>query len=101
MFPDNSIDFEGKNLMSTFYNKSLKKVTLKSITKHWCSNSKNVKSNSYINSPKIHNDTTSNNFINTTYEVYLPLIDNAWEDDARKDGGGIWIVTTTVLQIRH
>ena len=34
MFPDHSVYSEGTNLMSNFDNKSLKKVTLKSTTKH-------------------------------------------------------------------
>ena len=33
-FSDNSIDFEGTNLMSTFNNNTLKNVTLKSTTTH-------------------------------------------------------------------
>ena len=70
--------------MSTFDNKSLKKVTLKSTTTHQWYTSKTVKSNSYLTSPSIHNDTTSDNFINTTYEVDAPSIDNVWEDYARK-----------------
>ena len=43
MFPDNSINFEGINSMSTFDNNSLKKVTLKSTTTCQCSTSKTVK----------------------------------------------------------
>ena len=71
--------------MSTFDNKSLKKVTLKSTTTHQCSTSKNDKSNCYLTSPSIHNYTTSDNFSNTKYEVDVPLIYNEWEDYARKD----------------
>ena len=41
-FPDHSIDLEVTNLMSSFYNKSLKKVTLVSTTTHECSNSSYV-----------------------------------------------------------
>ena len=77
--PDYSIDFEVTKSMSNFDNKLLKNVTLKSTTTHQCSTSKTIKSNSYITSPSIHNDTNSDKFINTTYEVDLPSIDNEWE----------------------
>ena len=40
LFPDHFIVFEGTNLMSTFDNNSLKKVTLKSTTTHQCPNPK-------------------------------------------------------------
>ena len=42
MFPDNPIYIESTNLISTFDNESLKKVTLKYTTKHQCSASKTV-----------------------------------------------------------
>ena len=41
-----------------------------------CSTSKIYSSNSYLTSTLIHNDTPSDNFINTTYEVDVPSIDN-------------------------
>ena len=78
IFPDHYIDVEGKNLIPTFDNKSLKKVTLKSTTIHQCSTSKTVKSNSYLTSPSFHYDNTSDNFSNATYELYVPSIDNGW-----------------------
>ena len=58
--------------MSKFDNTSLKKVTLKYTITHECSTSKIIKSDSYLKSPPIHNETTSDNFINTTYEVDVP-----------------------------
>ena len=61
-------------------------VTLKSKTTHECSNSKTVKSNIYLTILSINNDTTSDNFINTTYEVYVLSIENDWEDYAIKYG---------------
>ena len=72
MFPGNFIYFEGTNLMSTFDNTSLKKVTLKSTTTHHCYISNTVKSNIYLTSLPNHNDTTSDCFSNTTYEVDAP-----------------------------
>ena len=72
--------------MSTFDNKSLNKVTLKSITTCQCSTSKTVSWNSYLTSLSIHNETNSDNFSNTTYKVYAPSIYNEWEDYSRKDG---------------
>ena len=71
-FPDNSIDVEGTNLMSTFDKKSLKRVTIKSITTSQSSTYKTVKSNSYITSPSINNDINYDNFNNITYELYVP-----------------------------
>ena len=38
-----------------------------------------LKSNSYLTSPSIQNDTTFDKFINTTYEVDVPVIDNEWK----------------------
>ena len=76
LFPDSSIDIEGTNSMSNFDNKSLNKVTLKSTTTRRCSTSKTVSSNIYLTSPLIHKGTASDNFSNTTYEVYAPSIDN-------------------------
>ena len=64
--------------MSNFDNKSLKNVTLKSTTTHQCSTLKTVKSNSYLASLSIHNDTTYDKFSNNTYEVYLQSIENEW-----------------------
>ena len=78
MLPNSSIDFKGTNLMSIFDNKSLKKVTLQSTTTHQCYTSKTVKSNSYLKSPSFQNNTTSDNFSNTTYEVDVPSIDYEW-----------------------
>ena len=72
--------------MSTFDNNSLKKVTIKFTTTDQCSTSKTIKSNSYLISISFHNDTAFDNFSNTTYGVYLPSIDNEWEDYARKGG---------------
>ena len=40
----------------------------------------------YLTSTLIHNDTTSDSFINAIYELDLPSIDNEWEDYARKYG---------------
>ena len=42
-FPENSIDFEGTNLMSIFDNNSLKNVTLRSTFTHECSTLNPVK----------------------------------------------------------
>ena len=53
--------------MSTFDKKSLNKVTLKYTTTCQYSTSKAVSSNSCLTSPSIRNDTTSDNFSNTTY----------------------------------
>ena len=78
MFPDNSIYFEGTNLMSTCDNKLLKNVALKSTTTHQCSTSKTVKSNIYLTSQSTNNDTTPDNFINTTYKVDITSIENEW-----------------------
>ena len=72
--------------MSKFYNWSLEKVTLKSTTTRQCSTSKNDYSNSYLKSPSIHSYTTSDHLRNTTYEIYVPLVDNKWEDYPRIDG---------------
>ena len=72
--------------MSTFDNKSLKTVTLKSTTTRQCSDSKTVSSKNYLTSPLINNDTTSGNFINAIYEVDAPSIYNEWEYYARKYG---------------
>ena len=72
--------------MSAFDTKSLKKFTLKSKTKHPCSTSKTVKSNTYLISTSIQNDATSDNFSNTTNEVYVPSLDNEWEDYSIKYG---------------
>ena len=36
----------------------------------------------YLTSTLIHNDTTSDSFINAIYELDLPSIDNEWEDYA-------------------
>ena len=72
--------------MLKFDTKPLKKVTLKSTTTHELSSSNYVKSNNYLPSPSIQNDTTSDRFGNTTYEVYAPSIDNKWEDYGRNDG---------------
>ena len=66
-FPENYIVFYGTNLMSTFDEKSLKTVTIKSTTTHKCFTSKTFKSNRYLTSPSIHDDTTSDSFRNTTY----------------------------------
>ena len=72
--------------MSTFDNKLLKTFILKYTTTHQCSHSENVKYNSYLTSPSIHNDTTSDNFITTPYEVDVQSIHNYWEDYATKYG---------------
>ena len=76
LFPDIYFDIEGTDLMSTFDNKSLNNVTLKSTTTRQCSNYNNVSSSSYRTIPSINNYTASDKFINTTYNVYAPLIDN-------------------------
>ena len=65
--------------MSTFDNKLLKKVKIKSTTTHQCSTSKTAKYIIYLTSPSIHNYTTYDNFSNNTYEVYVPPIENEWE----------------------
>ena len=72
--------------MLTFDKKSLKKLTIQSTTAHQYSTYKTVSSNSYLTSPSNHNGTTSDKFINTTYEVYAPSIENEREDYARKYG---------------
>ena len=64
--------------MSTCDNKLLKNVALKSTTTHQCSTSKTVKSNIYLTSQSTNNDTTSDNFINTTYKVDITSIENEW-----------------------
>ena len=61
--------------MSTFDNKLLKKFTIKFTTKHQCSTSKTVKSNSYITSKSINNDTNSDNLSNSTYKLDVTSID--------------------------
>ena len=76
LFPDDYIGIEGTNLMSTFYKNSLNKVPLKSTTTRQCYTYKTFSSNSYLTSPSISNDTTYDNFINTTYEVGVTSIDN-------------------------
>ena len=57
--------------MLSFDNNSLKNVTLKSMSTHDCSTSNSVKSNGYLISSSIHNDTTSDHLINTVYKVFL------------------------------
>ena len=42
--------------MSSFDNKSLKKVPITSTSTHYCFTSNTVKSKSYLNSPSIYND---------------------------------------------
>ena len=76
LLPGNYIDIEGTTLISNFDNKSLKKFALKSTTTRQCYNSKTVQSNSYLTSPSINNGTTSDQFINTTYEVDAPSVYN-------------------------
>ena len=78
MFLNISIYLEGTDLMSTFYNKSLKKVALKYTTINQCSTSNIVKSDNYLISLSIHNDTPSDNFRNNTYKVYVPSIYSWW-----------------------
>ena len=58
--------------MSSFENRSLKKFTHKTTTKHEYSTSTYVKSNSYLNSPYINNYTTPDHFKNRTYESFVP-----------------------------
>ena len=60
--------------MSTFDNKSFKNVTLKSITTRQFSTSEYFSLDSYLTIPSSHNDTTSDHFINTIHEVYVPSI---------------------------
>ena len=67
-FPESSIDLEDKNILSTFDNMALKKVTRKSTSTHWCSTSNSVKSNIYFYIPPIENDTTSDSFISSTHK---------------------------------
>ena len=62
--------------MSIFDNKSLKNITIKFTTTNECSTSNYVKSNVYLNSPSIHNDTTYDNFRYTTYDADVPPIEN-------------------------
>ena len=62
--------------MSDFDNKSLKKVTLKSTTTRQCYTFKTVKSNIYLTSQSINNDTTYDNCSNNICEVDLPSIVN-------------------------
>ena len=57
--------------MSTFDNNSLKKVDIKYTTTYQFYTYKTDKSNSYLTRPSIQNDTTSYDFINTTYEVHV------------------------------
>ena len=64
----------------------MKKFTLKSTATRQCSTSKTVSSNSYLISLSIHNYITSDQFINTTYESYVPPIDNEWGGYEIKDG---------------
>ena len=75
-FPDNSIDLEGKSLMSSFDNKLLKEVTLKSTTTRYCSTSNFVKSNSYLKSLSINNDNTSDNFSINKFEKDVTSVEN-------------------------
>ena len=72
--------------MSNFDNKSLKNIALKSTSTHQYSTSKTVKSNRYLTGTEIHNDTTYDNFSNTTYGVDVPQIENDYEYYARKFG---------------
>ena len=62
----------------------MKKVTIKSTTTYQCYTSKTVRSNSYLNSPLIHNGTSYDILNNTTYEVDLTLVYIGWGDYARK-----------------
>ena len=82
--PGNSIDLEGKNLMSSCYNKSLEKVNLKYTYTQKFSIFNYVKSNIYFSSPSIYDYTDSDILISTTYRAYLNSIDKNWEDCARK-----------------
>ena len=72
--------------MSTFDNKSLDKVIIECTTTRQCSTSKTVSSSIYLTSTSIHNGTTSDNFRNTTHELYVPSIGNEWEDYEIKYG---------------
>ena len=86
MLPYNSIDIEVTNLIPNFYNNLLNRATLKSTTTRKCYTFKTVLSYSYLTSTSIPNYTTYDNFGNTSYEVYVPLIDNEWEYYEVKDG---------------
>ena len=73
--------------MSTFDNKSLKILTLKSTTTHQCSLQNLL--NQIVILPFhqfIITPLTSDNFSNTTYEVDVPSIYNDWGDYERKYG---------------
>ena len=75
-FLDNSIYLKDTNQISSFDKRSLKNVSFKSTNTHECSTLDSIKSNRYLNSLSIHNDTTNDNFRNTTYDAYVPSIEN-------------------------
>ena len=62
--------------MSTFDNNSLKKISLKSTTTRQFYTPRTVRINSYLTSTSIHNDTKSDNFSKTTYELDIQSIEN-------------------------
>ena len=72
--------------MSNFGYRSLEKVSLKFTTTRQFSTSNTAKQNIYLKIPSIHNNTTSDHFSNTKYELDVPSIENKWEDDAIKYG---------------
>ena len=64
----------------------MKKVTLKSTTTHKCYTYKTVKSNSYLTIISTQNDTNSDNFDHSIYELDVPSTYNGWEGYSRQDG---------------
>ena len=51
-------------------------VIIKSTSTYECYTSNSAKCNIYLNSPSIHKDTTSYNFISNSYESNAPSIYN-------------------------
>ena len=72
--------------MSSFDNKSLNYFSLQSNSTPECYVPHYVKSNSYLNSPPIHNNITSENLSITTSEEHVPPIENKWKYYSGKDG---------------
>ena len=78
MFPDNSIDFESKDVVSSFDKSSFKNVSLCYTSTLECYVPCSIRENIYLISPSIENDTTSEILRNTTSEAHVPSIENVW-----------------------
>ena len=78
----------------------MNKNPLKYISTYECYTLDCSKSNSYLNRPSIHNNTTSYNYSNTLYASDLASINNDWDVYSRKDRGESLKIIATGLKIR-